>query len=62
MDDIVPVKTGKMLKPRPVVAASIPGMLGMFQIDQGYDILKLASIDFSNQLADLVGMGYTDAI
>ncbi|PIN01695.1 hypothetical protein CDL12_25796 [Handroanthus impetiginosus] len=32
MDDIVPVKTGKIVKPRPVQAASIPGMLGMFQI------------------------------
>ncbi|KAG5004038.1 hypothetical protein JHK86_028177 [Glycine max] len=31
MDDIVPIKTGKIVKPRPVQAASIPGMLGMFQ-------------------------------
>ncbi|XP_057783562.1 pre-mRNA-processing factor 19 homolog 1-like isoform X2 [Salvia miltiorrhiza] len=45
MDDIIPIKTGKLCtfksaikiclqiaKPRPVQAASIPGMLGMFQI------------------------------
>ncbi|KVI00414.1 Pre-mRNA-splicing factor 19 [Cynara cardunculus var. scolymus] len=31
MDDLVPIKTGKIAKPRPVQAASIPGMLGMFQ-------------------------------
>ncbi|KZV34021.1 pre-mRNA-processing factor 19 [Dorcoceras hygrometricum] len=32
MEDVVPIKTGKIVKPRPVQAASIPGMLGMFQI------------------------------
>ncbi|KAF7150492.1 hypothetical protein RHSIM_Rhsim02G0043500 [Rhododendron simsii] len=40
MEDIVPIKTGKIVKPRPVQAASIPGMLGMFQID--YDDFLMA--------------------
>ncbi|KAL2921248.1 Pre-mRNA-processing factor 19 [Bienertia sinuspersici] len=31
IDDVVPVKAGKIVKPRPVQAASIPGMIGMFQ-------------------------------
>ncbi|KAL5996891.1 E3 ubiquitin-protein ligase prp19 [Asimina triloba] len=31
MDDIVPIKTHKAAKPRPLQAASIPGLLGMFQ-------------------------------
>ncbi|CAH9095177.1 unnamed protein product [Cuscuta epithymum] len=48
MDDIVPVKTGKIVKPRPVQAASIPGMLGMFQIE--WDALMLSNFALENQL------------
>ncbi|KAK6772902.1 hypothetical protein RDI58_028140 [Solanum bulbocastanum] len=48
MDDIIPVKTGKIVKPRPVQAASIPGMLGMFQIE--WDGLMLSSFALEQQL------------
>ncbi|KAJ8561219.1 hypothetical protein K7X08_027409 [Anisodus acutangulus] len=48
MDDIVPVKTGKIVKPRPVQAASIPGMLGMFQIE--WDGLMLSNFALEQQL------------
>ncbi|KAF8392138.1 hypothetical protein HHK36_022480 [Tetracentron sinense] len=47
-DDIVPVKTGKVVKPRPVQAASIPGMLGMFQIE--WDGLMLSNFALEQQL------------
>ncbi|XP_019180544.1 PREDICTED: pre-mRNA-processing factor 19 [Ipomoea nil] len=48
MDDIVPIKTGKIVKPRPVQAASIPGMLGMFQIE--WDSLMLSNFALEQQL------------
>ncbi|KAF8388285.1 hypothetical protein HHK36_026951 [Tetracentron sinense] len=48
MDDIVPVKAGKVVKPRPVQAASIPGMLGMFQIE--WDGLMLSNFALEQQL------------
>ncbi|KAK9287764.1 hypothetical protein L1049_016204 [Liquidambar formosana] len=48
MDDIIPIKTGKVVKPRPVQAASIPGMLGMFQIE--WDSLMLANFALEQQL------------
>ncbi|WVY96673.1 hypothetical protein V8G54_028824 [Vigna mungo] len=55
MDDIVPIKTGKIVKPRPVQAASIPGMLGMFQNvwNLGYeewDGLMLSNFALEQQL------------
>ncbi|EYU43746.1 hypothetical protein ABFS82_07G052300 [Erythranthe guttata] len=48
VDDIVPIKTGKIVKPRPVQAASIPGMLGMFQIE--WDGLMLSNFALEQQL------------
>ncbi|CAH9137331.1 unnamed protein product [Cuscuta epithymum] len=48
MDDIVPIKTGKIVKPRSVQAASIPGMLGMFQIE--WDGLMLSNYALEQQL------------
>ncbi|XP_050372050.1 pre-mRNA-processing factor 19-like [Argentina anserina] len=47
-DDIVPVKTGKIVRPRPVQAASIPGMLGMFQNE--WDSLMLSNFAMEKQL------------
>ncbi|XP_047317219.1 pre-mRNA-processing factor 19 homolog 1-like [Impatiens glandulifera] len=47
-EDIVPVKTGKIVKPRPLQAASIPGMLGMFQIE--WDSLMLSNFALEQQL------------
>lgn len=48
MDDIVPVKTNKVVKPRPLQAASIPGLLGMFQNE--WDALMLANFALEQQL------------
>ncbi|XP_021730303.1 pre-mRNA-processing factor 19-like [Chenopodium quinoa] len=48
MDDIVPVKAGKIVKPRPVQGASIPGMIGMFQIE--WDSLMLSNFTLEQQL------------
>ncbi|KAL3506212.1 hypothetical protein ACH5RR_031594 [Cinchona calisaya] len=48
MDDIVPIKTGQIVKPRPIQAASIPGMLGMFQIE--WDGLMLSNFALEQQL------------
>ncbi|KAL3648737.1 Pre-mRNA-processing factor 19 1 [Castilleja foliolosa] len=48
MDDIVPINSGKIVKPRPVQAASIPGMLGMFQIE--WDGLMLSNFALEQQL------------
>ncbi|XP_027363336.1 pre-mRNA-processing factor 19-like isoform X3 [Abrus precatorius] len=48
MDDIVPVKTGKIVKPRPIQAASIPGMIGMFQNE--WDGLMLSNFALEQQL------------
>ncbi|XP_051127997.1 uncharacterized protein LOC127249298 isoform X1 [Andrographis paniculata] len=44
IDDVVPVKTGKVVKPRPVQAASIPGMLGMFQIGASSDNMDFEAV------------------
>ncbi|XP_074579819.1 pre-mRNA-processing factor 19-like [Curcuma longa] len=48
MDDLVPVKTNKVAKPRPLQAASIPGLLGMFQNE--WDALMLSNFALENQL------------
>uniref|UniRef100_A0A175YP44 Pre-mRNA-processing factor 19 n=1 Tax=Daucus carota subsp. sativus TaxID=79200 RepID=A0A175YP44_DAUCS len=48
MEDLVPIKTSKIVKPRPVQAASIPGMLGMFQIE--WDGLMLSNFALEKQL------------
>ncbi|KAH6770087.1 MOS4-associated complex 3A [Perilla frutescens var. hirtella] len=48
IDDIVPIKTGKIVKPRPMQTASIPGMLGMFQIE--WDGLMLSNFALEQQL------------
>ncbi|KAL8104852.1 pre-mRNA-processing factor 19-like [Apium graveolens] len=48
MEDLVPIKTSKIVKPRPVQAASIPGMLGMFQIE--WDGLMLSNYALEKQL------------
>ncbi|XP_077252774.1 pre-mRNA-processing factor 19-like [Tasmannia lanceolata] len=48
MDDIVSVKTNKAVKPRPLQAASIPGLLGMFQNE--WDALMLSNFALEQQL------------
>lgn len=48
LDDIVPIKTGKIVKPRPLQAASIPGMLGMFQNE--WDGVMLSNFALEQQL------------
>ncbi|KAG6514325.1 hypothetical protein ZIOFF_024678 [Zingiber officinale] len=48
MDDLVAVKTDKVAKPRPLQAASIPGLLGMFQNE--WDALMLSNFALENQL------------
>lgn len=48
MDDIVSVKTNKVVKPRPLQAASIPGLLGMFQNE--WDALMLSNFALEQQL------------
>ncbi|KAF2314056.1 hypothetical protein GH714_021794 [Hevea brasiliensis] len=48
MDDIVLVKTGKIVKPRTVQTASIPGMLGIFQNE--WDALMLSNFALEQQL------------
>ncbi|XP_031483715.1 pre-mRNA-processing factor 19-like [Nymphaea colorata] len=48
MEDIVSVKTNKAVKPRPVQAASIPGMLGLFQNE--WDALMLSNFALEQQL------------
>lgn len=48
MDDILPVKTSKVVKPRPLQAASIPGLLGMFQNE--WDALMLSNFALEQQL------------
>ncbi|KAF3328107.1 pre-mRNA-processing factor 19-like protein [Carex littledalei] len=48
MDDILPVKTNKTVKPRPLQAASIPGLLGMFQNE--WDALMLSNLSLEQQL------------
>ncbi|EEC67131.1 hypothetical protein OsI_33953 [Oryza sativa Indica Group] len=48
MDDIVAVKTNKVVKPRQLQAASIPGLLGMFQNE--WDAIMLSSFALEQQL------------
>ncbi|KAJ6810043.1 pre-mRNA-processing factor 19 [Iris pallida] len=48
MDDIIPVKTSKAVKPRPLQAASIPGLLGVFQNE--WDALMLSNFALEQQL------------
>ncbi|XP_059653023.1 pre-mRNA-processing factor 19-like [Cornus florida] len=48
LDDIVPIKISKIVKPRPVQAASIPGMLGIFQNE--WDGLMLSNFALEQQL------------
>ncbi|KAK8596738.1 hypothetical protein V6N13_001346 [Hibiscus sabdariffa] len=48
MNDIVSVKTSKIVKPRSLAAASIPGMLGMFQNE--WDALMLSNFALEQQL------------
>ncbi|OVA02324.1 WD40 repeat [Macleaya cordata] len=48
MDDLISVKTNKTVKPRPLQAASIPGLLGMFQIE--WDQLMLSHFALEQQL------------
>ncbi|KAJ4722792.1 pre-mRNA-processing factor 19-like [Melia azedarach] len=48
IDDIVPIKSGRIVKPRPLTAASIPGMLGMFQNE--WDGLMLSNFALEQQL------------
>ncbi|CAL9108902.1 unnamed protein product [Musa textilis] len=48
MDDLIPVKTNKVVKPRPLQAASIPGLLGMFQNE--WDALMLSNFALEQQL------------
>eukprot|EP00262_Sarcandra_glabra_P017571 TRINITY_DN6052_c2_g1_i1.p1 TRINITY_DN6052_c2_g1~~TRINITY_DN6052_c2_g1_i1.p1 ORF type:complete len:522 (-),score=80.40 TRINITY_DN6052_c2_g1_i1:264-1829(-) len=48
IDDIVSVKTNKAVKPRPLQAASIPGLLGMFQNE--WDALMLSNFALEQQL------------
>ncbi|KAG7996612.1 hypothetical protein I3843_01G169500 [Carya illinoinensis] len=48
LDDIVSINTGKIVKPRPLQAASIPGMLGMFQNE--WDGLMLSNFALEQQL------------
>lgn len=48
LDDIIPVKTNKVVKPRPLQAASIPGLLGIFQNE--WDALMLSNFALEQQL------------
>jgi pre-mRNA-processing factor 19 len=48
MDDVVPIKAGKIVKPRSLQAASIPGLLGMFQNE--WDSLMLSNFALEQQL------------
>ncbi|KAH0930242.1 hypothetical protein HID58_015969 [Brassica napus] len=48
IDDVVPIKTGKVIKPKPVHTASIPGLLGTFQNE--WDGLMLSNFALEQQL------------
>ncbi|KAJ8900399.1 hypothetical protein K2173_025039 [Erythroxylum novogranatense] len=48
MDDIIPVKTGQIVRLRTVQTANIPGMLGMFQNE--WDGLMLSNFALEQQL------------
>ncbi|KAG0607375.1 hypothetical protein M758_8G023200 [Ceratodon purpureus] len=47
-EDLIPVKTNKAVKPRPLQAASIPGMLGLFQNE--WDAVVLSNYALEQQL------------
>ncbi|KAJ4870628.1 Pre-mRNA-processing factor 19-like protein 1 [Raphanus sativus] len=46
--DIVAIKTGKIVKPKPLHTASIPGLLGTFQTE--WDCLMLSNFSLEQQL------------
>lgn len=48
MEDLIPVRTNKAVKPRPLQAASIPGMLGLFQNE--WDAVVLSNYALEQQL------------
>ncbi|VVA89950.1 unnamed protein product [Arabis nemorensis] len=48
IDDIVAIKTGKIVKPKPLHTASIPGLLGTFQTE--WDSLMLSNFALEQQL------------
>ncbi|RID52449.1 hypothetical protein BRARA_H03044 [Brassica rapa] len=48
IDDIVSIKTGKIVKPKPLHTASIPGLLGAFQTE--WDSLMLTNFSLEQQL------------
>ncbi|CAM6032663.1 unnamed protein product [Sphagnum compactum] len=48
LDDLISVKTNKGVKPRPLQAASIPGMLGLFQNE--WDAVVLSNYALEQQL------------
>uniref|UniRef100_A0ACD5TP49 Uncharacterized protein n=1 Tax=Avena sativa TaxID=4498 RepID=A0ACD5TP49_AVESA len=48
MDDIVLVKTNKVVKPKPLQTASVPGLLGIFQNE--WDALMLSNFALEQQL------------
>eukprot|EP00252_Welwitschia_mirabilis_P014162 TRINITY_DN31204_c0_g1_i1.p1 TRINITY_DN31204_c0_g1~~TRINITY_DN31204_c0_g1_i1.p1 ORF type:complete len:523 (-),score=113.97 TRINITY_DN31204_c0_g1_i1:369-1937(-) len=47
-EDLIPLRTPKIVKPRPLQAASIPGMLGLFQNE--WDAVMLSNYALSQQL------------
>ncbi|XP_010475111.1 PREDICTED: pre-mRNA-processing factor 19 homolog 1 [Camelina sativa] len=48
IEDIVPIKTGKIVKPKALHASSIPGLLGAFQTE--WDSLILSNFSLEQQL------------
>ncbi|KAF8081173.1 hypothetical protein N665_0902s0026 [Sinapis alba] len=48
IDDIVSIKTGKIVKPKPLHTTSIPGLLGSFQTE--WDSLMLTNFPLEQQL------------
>ncbi|XP_024378031.1 pre-mRNA-processing factor 19 [Physcomitrium patens] len=48
VDDLISIKTNKAVKPRPLQAASIPGMLGLFQNE--WDAVVLSNYALEQQL------------
>lgn len=48
MEDLIPIKINKAIKPRPLQAASIPGMLGLFQNE--WDAVVLSNYALEQQL------------
>jgi len=48
LDDLIPLKVNKSIKPRPTAATSVPGMLQLFQNE--WDALMLETFDLKQQL------------